>query len=787
MLLKIQNLKLLSLLLFLSIVSCGEAPTAQITINVKAENVPPDSSVHIAGNKPRMGRWGPRHTPMQKKDSLWTVTLPAEIGSEFSFKVSLGNWRTEAVDSHGVEFPNKAFVVKNDTTINMTALYWKDRHGNDSLISKSRFENKGWSIELLNNWRFKAGDDSTWANPEIDDSDWLVVNTQLRSGNLPSTWEGIGWFRRRLQIDSSIVFFPLSLMINQRGASEVYLDGEKLYTIGQVSAVAENEQELREREPKPLVFARAGEHVLAVRYSNHKEPVLRSPMHWDGFAIWLGHLDNAIESRVNDVRRGSVWQLIFSVIPLSFAVMHILLFIFYPQNKNNLFYAVSMLGFAGMVFIGFQEIFTTIPYSVMWVILIEIICSIIAISFGILAVYSTVYKKMPKTVFLPFLVMSGLAVMLFYFRVSFDLIEIFLYIFLALAILDMSRLTFISRKLNKEWAWISSAGFTAALIIFALQALVGLGVLKSVAGQTIIWMYSIPVIAISLSVYISLNFSKAHKELKIQLDRVQQLSEEKIERERKAQEIEVQRIILEADNARKTKELEEARKLQLSMLPKNVPQVPGIDIAVAMQTATEVGGDYYDFHENGNSALTIAIGDATGHGMRAGTMVASIKSLFSAYQFDKELKATLNNWSEIIRQMNLGTLYMAMSLVHLEKNRIIISNAGMPPALMYRAQNQSVQEIIIKGMPLGGAPDFKYDEKSLSVASGDTLLLMSDGFTELFNQKNDMFDDRAISTFASVAHRSPGEIIQHLIEEGKRWRGERPQHDDITFVVVKYA
>ncbi len=72
---------------------------------------------------------------------------------------------------------------------------------------------------------------------------------------------------------------------------------------------------------------------------------------------------------------------------------------------------------------------------------------------------------------------------------------------------------------------------------------------------------------------------------------------------------------LQLENDRKTKELEEARQLQLSMLPKTLPQLPHLDIAVYMKTATEVGGDYYDFNVGMDGTLTVVIGDATGHGM----------------------------------------------------------------------------------------------------------------------------------------------------------------------------
>ena len=88
--------------------------------------------------------------------------------------------------------------------------------------------------------------------------------------------------------------------------------------------------------------------------------------------------------------------------------------------------------------------------------------------------------------------------------------------------------------------------------------------------------------------------------------------------------------LLQLENNRKTKELEEARQLQLSMLPKTIPSLPHLDIAVYMKTATEVGGDYYDFNVGLDGTLTVAIGDATGHGMQAGTIVSMAKALFAS-------------------------------------------------------------------------------------------------------------------------------------------------------------
>ncbi|MEE9169375.1 MAG: SpoIIE family protein phosphatase [bacterium] len=260
---------------------------------------------------------------------------------------------------------------------------------------------------------------------------------------------------------------------------------------------------------------------------------------------------------------------------------------------------------------------------------------------------------------------------------------------------------------------------------------------------------------------------------------VKELSEKAIRQER-------ERARLEAENARKTQELEEARQLQLSMLPKELPQLPHLEIAVFMKTATEVGGDYYDFHLADNGTLTVAIGDATGHGMKAGTMVASMKSLFGTYDESSDIPRFFNKCSNIIKRMKLGNLYMAMLLVRISGHKMIASDAGMPPILIYRSKTGTIEEMVIKGMPLGGPASFPYKQRETSLAPGDTVLLMSDGFPELFNDKDEMLDyPRIKEIFKETAERSADEIIAHLNEAGEKWSNGRPQDDDITFVVLK--
>jgi serine phosphatase RsbU (regulator of sigma subunit) len=260
----------------------------------------------------------------------------------------------------------------------------------------------------------------------------------------------------------------------------------------------------------------------------------------------------------------------------------------------------------------------------------------------------------------------------------------------------------------------------------------------------------------------------------------------------RAQAAEAQARAMEAEHQRKTHELEEARKLQLSMLPQRVPKIPGIRIAAFMRTASEVGGDYYDFHAGENNTLTAVIGDATGHGLKAGTMVSIVKTivLTEVPSLNDDLHMFFTGGNRTIREMNLGNLFMGLTLMrlHLDRGKGIIASAGMPPVYRFRQKDRSVEEFFVKAPPIGALNQFSYHSLEVEISVGDTLLLFSDGLPELFNQEEEMFGyDNLKTLFKDVGHQPPNNIIQHLVEAGDLWLKDKPQDDDITFVVLKIA
>jgi hypothetical protein len=251
-------------------------------------------------------------------------------------------------------------------------------------------------------------------------------------------------------------------------------------------------------------------------------------------------------------------------------------------------------------------------------------------------------------------------------------------------------------------------------------------------------------------------------------------------------EAEEQNRIIQADNERKTKELEEARQLQLSLLPRELPKLPNLDITVFMKTASEVGGDYYDFNVDDDGTLTAAIGDATGHGMKAGTIVSMIKALFASGGSHLDIKTFFNQSSAALKGIELGRLMMAFIMLKIKSNRLLFANAGMPSLFIYRNKTSGVEEMMLHGMPLGAMKNFPYEIKETEISSGDTILLLSDGLPELKNEKNEQYDyERVKNEFKSAADKSPNDIIKYMKSSASKWSNGIEPDDDVTLVVIK--
>jgi serine phosphatase RsbU (regulator of sigma subunit) len=277
---------------------------------------------------------------------------------------------------------------------------------------------------------------------------------------------------------------------------------------------------------------------------------------------------------------------------------------------------------------------------------------------------------------------------------------------------------------------------------------------------------------------LALTFNRMAEDLKAHQEKL-------LEQERLRQQREIEQTLLRTEYDRKSEELEEARRFQLSLLPKALPEHPGFEIAVSMRTATEVGGDYYDFHLAGDSALTAAVGDATGHGAGAGTMVTAVKSLFSAFAGQRAPRELLDEAARAVRRMELGRMAMGLVVARLHDGALVLSSAGMPPVLVYRGASGKVEEIALQGMPLGGFA-FDFEERRLELVAGDAVLMMTDGLPELADAGGDPLGYPQVrALFEELGGRGPEEILAGLNRAAEAWTGGQPPKDDVTLVAIR--
>jgi hypothetical protein len=244
--------------------------------------------------------------------------------------------------------------------------------------------------------------------------------------------------------------------------------------------------------------------------------------------------------------------------------------------------------------------------------------------------------------------------------------------------------------------------------------------------------------------------------------------------------------LLKAEYNRKSQELDAARDIQLSMLPQASPHITDYRFSFSMNPASEVGGDYYDYVISEDGTVTFAVGDATGHGLQASVIVTAIKLLFSEHAGRTELTEFLTRSSRSISLMGFRKTFLAFAIGRLHNDTLEFAGAGMPPALVFRQRTGCIEEVSLKGFPLGSRVNYPYQKTEISLEPGDTVLLMTDGFPELCNESGQMIGYETSKTiFSQFGKMTPDILIQKLNQYAAEWLNGHPQNDDLTFFAIQ--
>jgi PAS domain S-box-containing protein len=250
---------------------------------------------------------------------------------------------------------------------------------------------------------------------------------------------------------------------------------------------------------------------------------------------------------------------------------------------------------------------------------------------------------------------------------------------------------------------------------------------------------------------------------------------------------------LEIANERMSTELNFARDIQLDMLPLIFPAFPNrteVTVHATLESAREVGGDFYDFYFLDDDHLCFVIGDVAGKGAPGALMMAVSKTLIkSRAADDNEPASILTHVNDELSRDNKSSMFVTVFLgvINVKTGELAYTNAGHNPPYIRRRDGSLEKVDAFHGPVIGAMPGLPYDQDSAALQPGDAILLYTDGVTEAFNEQEQLFSEGRLENFLGNKDLDTAEsIVTGTISEVNRFAGAAEQSDDITLLAVQY-
>jgi sigma-B regulation protein RsbU (phosphoserine phosphatase) len=338
----------------------------------------------------------------------------------------------------------------------------------------------------------------------------------------------------------------------------------------------------------------------------------------------------------------------------------------------------------------------------------------------------------------------------------------------------MNRLAPLSSRLRFPWDWVAFLTFLflTAVVIASLTVMIIMAVYRIPIGSyfTQLWSAGRLVVVVVLIVG---SIRHLHEESRVHLE---------------GKNLELQRAV-EIGNTRskqQEQELAKAREIQEGLLPKKIPQVRGLEVAGAWQPASTVGGDYFDVLKFGERKIGVCIGDVVGKGISAALLMANLQASFRALASEEVSPSTLvGKLNEVISNNIAPDKFVTFwyCTIDTNENRLTYASAGHWPPILFHKSGEGVP-LREGGTPLGIFPDWKYEDGGFPLASGDRLVLYTDGLTEAMNSDEQEFGERRLLELCrnNIAL-SASELLAAIRKEVVSFCNGNFQ-DDFTLVVV---
>jgi sigma-B regulation protein RsbU (phosphoserine phosphatase) len=251
---------------------------------------------------------------------------------------------------------------------------------------------------------------------------------------------------------------------------------------------------------------------------------------------------------------------------------------------------------------------------------------------------------------------------------------------------------------------------------------------------------------------------------------------------------------LRRNKERLAKELSFAQQIQRALLPTEVPKrLKGVDVAMRLEPARELGGDFYDLLALEPYTLSVAVGDVSGKGVPAALYSAFAGELVRSRTFRRRYTkirtspgGILESMNRILQERQLESYYCTLCYAHFDFKRrtVTLSNSGLPFPI--HASAEGCGQLQLPGVPLGSLPGIAYDELTVELKPGDAFVFHSDGITEAMNADGDEFGtERLLAVVEQHRARTAKEIADAVFTAVYEFCGDAEQNDDRTVVVLK--
>lgn len=693
-------------------------------------------------------------------------------------------------------------------------------------IDTLKTENLQSGYKFRKGWLYIVNDNPKNSNTNLLDSTWKRLDDTHSESYLDSLFNHppvIVWFRKHFYVDSILDHQSLALEYIIRDACEIYIDGRIIKTIGTLEfrGVKGISGFSLRSIPIPVSLG-AGEHILALRYSSFSGGQDTRDLQFDvtntlsGFEISISTLEQSIEE-LADTSNTFIFAF-FSGIFLTLSIFHFILFIFYRENRSNLYYSLFTL-ILFVIFFGIYKVSNGSDlYTTTRIGLIEAAAVLSVPLLFITLLYQLFYKKILRLFWiLSVAIVSGILLVLFSEQQNYGGLLILLY--LLTCFIEILRIYIKAWKNKKEGTGIFLFGILAppvgTLVLFIIAVILQNLGYENIASEidnrigSFLGYSMLMSVSISMTIYLAKDFSRINQKLAQQLSEIKHLFQKTISQENEKQQIlESQKLELENKVQERTIELAQknrdildnlqyAQRIQSAIMP---------DTKLINQTFPEsfvlyrpkdiVSGDFYSFSQKDGMAI-IAAADCTGHGVTGAFLsmigISLLNQLINHEGYTEP--------AQILNHLNTGIVNalkqksdevsdgmdIAICSFNLEQNMLHFAGANRP---LYLIRNRKFEEIKPDKLAIGGFrlnTDAVFNNHQIQLSKGDSIYIFTDGFADQFGglRGKKMLSKRLKEVLLSIADLPMQEQELKLDQFFESWKGKHEQVDDVLLIGIR--